>query len=167
MDSGGAGRQGIIFVIPSEPGKIQRTLDTCWRGDKESKAITPRSPAAKAAILAALKLRLEYFSEIELNCVTHQLPLQPYSRRNEDKKQDKRGQLMEHNTEGPRTGSDRQNIPSHDSDVSRLQTSAVFTGPAKAAWRDWSGQKDGAGVSACHSAEVKPEDAASMSSSVR
>lgn len=37
MDVGGAGSQGIIIVSPSEPGT---TLDTCWRGDKESKAIT-------------------------------------------------------------------------------------------------------------------------------
>lgn len=63
MDSGGAGRQGVVIVIPSEPGRVKRTLDTCWRGDKESKAITLQYPAAKAAILAALKLTLEYFSQ--------------------------------------------------------------------------------------------------------
>lgn len=40
MGVGGAGSQGIIIVSPSEPGRVQRTLDTCWRGDKESKAIT-------------------------------------------------------------------------------------------------------------------------------
>lgn len=67
-DSGGAGRQGVVIVIPSEPARVGRTLDTCWRGDKKAKAITLRYPAAQAAILAALALRLEYFSEIDLSC---------------------------------------------------------------------------------------------------
>lgn len=39
MNAGGAGSQAIIIVSPG-PGRVQRTLDTCWRGDKESKAIT-------------------------------------------------------------------------------------------------------------------------------
>lgn len=62
MGGGGAARQGVVIVIRSEPGRVGRTLDTCWRGDKQAKAITRRYPAAPGAILGALELRLEYFS---------------------------------------------------------------------------------------------------------